>query len=49
MTDADAAAVQYNKIGAHTKDLYEASERGEYPEWELNVQMMRDEEHAGLW
>ncbi|HEX8103354.1 MAG TPA: catalase [Solirubrobacteraceae bacterium] len=49
MTAADAAAVQANELGAHTKDLYEAIERGEYPEWELNVQMMSDDEHADLW
>ena len=48
MTAADAAAVQAEDLGAHTKDLYEAIERGEYPEWELNVQIMSDDEHPEL-
>jgi catalase len=48
-TAADAAAVQAGDLGAHTKDLYDAIERGEYPEWELNVQIMSDDEHPELW
>ena len=48
MTAADAAAVQAQDLGAHSKDLYEAIERGEFPEWELNVQMMSDDEHPEL-
>jgi catalase len=47
-TSADAAAVQAQDLGAHSKDLYEAIERGEYPEWELQVQMMSDDEHPEL-
>jgi catalase len=47
-TAADAAAVQAEELGPHTKDLYDAIERGEHPEWELNVQMMSDEEHPEL-
>jgi catalase len=47
-TEADAAAMQAQELGCHTKDLYEAIERGEYPEWELNVQMMDDHEHPEL-
>jgi catalase len=30
-TEADAAAMQAEELGCHTKDLYEAIERGEYP------------------
>ena len=48
MTAADAAAVQAEDLGAHTKDLYEAIERGDFPEWELNVQIMSDDEHPEL-
>ena len=44
-TAADAAAVQADELGPHTKDLHEAIERGDYPEWELRVQMMSDDEH----
>jgi catalase len=47
-TAADAAAVQAQTLGAHTKDLYDAIESGEYPEWELNVQLMSDDEHPEL-
>ncbi len=32
----------------HTKDLYEAIERGEYPSWDLHVQIMSDDEHPEL-
>jgi catalase len=47
-TAADAAAVQSQELGVHTKDLYDAIERGEYPEWDLHVQMMSDDEHPEL-
>ena len=47
-TAADAAAVQADELGAHSKDLYDAIEAGDYPEWELRVQMMSDDEHPEL-
>jgi catalase len=47
-TAADAAAVQSGDLGPHSKDLYEAIERGDFPEWELRVQMMSDDEHPEL-
>jgi catalase len=47
-TQADAAAVQAQDLGPHSKDLYEAIEAGEYPEWELRVQMMSDDAHEEL-
>ncbi|WP_432486866.1 catalase [Kineococcus sp. SYSU DK018] len=47
-TAADAAAVQAQTLGAHTKDLYDAIERGDFPEWELNVQIMEDHDHPEL-
>ena len=47
-TADDAANVQAAELGAHTKDLYEAIERGDHPEWELLVQMMSDDEHPEL-
>jgi catalase len=31
-----------------TQDLYDAIERGDYPEWELCVQIMSDDEHPEL-
>ncbi len=42
MTEEDAANVQAGELGHATKDLYEAIGRGEYPEWELLVQIMAD-------
>ncbi|MGN6088426.1 MAG: catalase [Actinomycetales bacterium] len=47
-TAADAAAVQAQELGYHTKDLYEAIERGDYPAWELRVQLMDDHDHPEL-
>jgi catalase len=47
-TEGDAAAVQGQELGVHTKDLYEAIERGEHPEWELLVQIISDDEHPEL-
>ncbi|HEV2770200.1 MAG TPA: catalase [Solirubrobacteraceae bacterium] len=47
-TAADAAAVQAQDLGAHPKALHDAIERGDYPEWELRVQMMADGEHPEL-
>ena len=47
-TEADAGVMQGRELGCHTKDLYEAIERGDYPEWELNVQMMDDHDHPEL-
>ncbi|WNV86220.1 catalase [Umezawaea sp. Da 62-37] len=47
-TAADAANVQATDLGSHTRDLYEAIERGEYPEWELSVQLMDDHDHPEL-
>jgi catalase len=48
LTQAEADAVQARDLGSATKDLYDAIERGEYPEWELNVQIMSDDEHPEL-
>ncbi|HEX6340124.1 catalase [Umezawaea sp.] len=47
-TAQDAANVQATDLGSHTRDLYEAIERGEHPEWELSVQLMDDHDHPEL-
>jgi catalase len=47
-TAADAAIVQAENLGHHTKDLYDAIDAGDFPEWELFVQLMDDEEHPEL-
>ena len=48
MTEEDAAKVQAGDLGHASRDLYEAIERGEYPEWELRVQLMSDDDHPEL-
>ncbi|WP_184759437.1 catalase [Streptosporangium album] len=48
MTADDAAAIQGQELGHATKDLHEAIDRGDFPEWELLVQIMTDEEHPEL-
>ncbi|GGE94787.1 catalase [Mycetocola zhadangensis] len=48
LTEKDAAAVQAGDLGHATKDLYESIENGDYPEWELRVQLMSDDAHDEL-
>ncbi|NLT54760.1 MAG: catalase [Actinomycetales bacterium] len=48
LTAADAAVVQAGDLGHATRDLYDAVARGEYPEWELRVQLMDDHDHPEL-
>jgi catalase len=47
-TEADAAKVQSEILGVHTKDLHDAIAAGDYPEWDLYVQIMSDDEHPEL-
>jgi len=48
LTEEDAANIQAGDLGHASKDLYEAIERGDYPKWDLYVQMMSDDEHPEL-
>ncbi|GGA33718.1 catalase X [Paenibacillus physcomitrellae] len=48
LTQKEADAIQAKNTSHATQDLYEAIERGDYPEWELCVQIMSDDEHAEL-
>jgi catalase len=48
LTAAQAAEIQALDLGHASKDLYEAIERGEFPKWEMNVQIMSDDEHPEL-
>jgi catalase len=48
LTEEDAANIQAHDAGHATRDLYDAIGRGDYPEWELLVQLMSDDEHAEL-
>ena len=47
-TEDDAGASQGEVLGVHTKDLYDAIAAGDYPEWDLFVQIMSDDEHPEL-
>lgn len=48
LTADEAAVVQARELGHASRDLYEAIEAGDYPQWELNVQIMSDDEHPEL-
>ena len=48
LTQAEADQIQATNLGHASEDLFEAIERGEYPQWELNVQIMSDDEHPEL-
>jgi catalase len=48
LTAEDAAQIQANDLGHASLDLYEAIESGDFPKWDLYVQLMSDEEHPEL-
>ncbi len=48
LTQAQAQEIQAKNFNHSTQDLYDAIERGDFPEWELNVQIMEDHEHPEL-
>ena len=48
LTAADAAVIQAENLGHHTKDLYDAIDAGDYPQWDLFVQLMDDNDHPEL-
>jgi catalase len=48
LTSPQAAEIQARDVGHATKDLHEAIERGDYPEWEFCAQIMSDDEHPEL-
>lgn len=48
LTAAEAAKIQAAELGHATKDLRDAIERGDFPEWELLVQVMSDDDHPEL-
>ncbi|HZI19821.1 MAG TPA: catalase [Pyrinomonadaceae bacterium] len=41
-------ADKFTNFNHATQDLYEAIERGDFPEWEMSVQIMSDDEHPEL-
>ncbi|TPE69047.1 catalase [Halalkalibacterium halodurans] len=48
LTQKEAEAIQAKNFNHATLDLYEAIEDGDYPEWELYVQIMSDDAHQEL-
>jgi catalase len=48
LTQAQADAIQATDLGHASKDIYEAIERGDFPKWELFLQVMSDDEHPEL-
>lgn len=48
LTQAQAQEIQTKNFNHATQDLYQAIEQGDYPEWELQVQIMSDDEHPEL-
>ncbi len=48
LTVEEAEKIQGKNFNHATQDLYDAIEQGDYPEWELYVQIMSDDEHPEL-
>jgi catalase len=48
LTQAQAQEIQGKNFNHATQDLYEAIKRGDFPQWELNVQIMEDGAHPEL-
>ncbi|MGZ8379670.1 MAG: catalase [Gemmatirosa sp.] len=48
LTAAEAAKVQGQDLGSASKDLYSAIARGEFPQWDVFVQIMEDHDHPEL-
>jgi catalase len=48
LTASQAAEIQAQDTSHATRDLYDAIERGEFPEWEFCVQIMSDGDHPEL-
>ena len=48
LTAEEAGKVQAKDLGSASKDLFEAIERQEFPQWDMFVQIMDDHEHPEL-
>jgi catalase len=48
LTSEQAAEIQAKSFNHATQDLYEHIKNGEFPQWELCVQIMSDDEHVEL-
>ena len=48
LTQADAEQVQGKDLGSASRDLFEAIARGDFPQWDVFVQIMDDHDHPEL-
>ncbi|HJR60653.1 MAG TPA: catalase [Vicinamibacterales bacterium] len=48
LTAAEAEKVQAKDLGSASKDLFEAIERKDFPQWDMFVQIMEDHDHPEL-
>lgn len=48
LTQDEADKIQATNFNHATQDLYEAIEKGDFPEWDLFVQIMSDDDHPEL-
>ena len=48
LTAAEAEVIQAKNFNHATQDLFENIEKGNFPKWELRVQIMSDDEHPEL-
>ncbi|MEG0260404.1 MAG: catalase [Lysinibacillus sp.] len=48
LTQEEAEEIQAKNFNHATQDLYDAIKNGDYPEWELNMQIMEDGPHPEL-
>ena len=44
LTDAEAEAIIATDRESHQRDLYESIEKGDFPRWEMSIQVMSEEE-----
>ncbi len=48
LTNDEAAAIVAKDRESHQRDLYEAIERGEFPRWKMQIQVMTEEEALNM-
>ncbi len=46
--EAEAKKVQAEDLGSASKDLFDAIRQGDFPQWDMFVQIMSDDEHPAL-
>ena len=48
LTDDEAGKVQAKDLGSASKDLFDSIKKGDFPKWDMFVQIMSDDEHPEL-